>query len=213
MDGAHIQRLIDRGLAIAARHIGTPYDLYRPIGIDNPLQDSNRIDTLQASFNIGGKYAGQSKANQLYWQVIAGGQEIPPLVIGDYLIGDATYVIVARDQLLPPIAVRCTGVMSFSRVVEDTSVGRREYQAPVPQVPYASGIPVATAIKRESGKPTADLPADASLRGFYAAFFYLPPGTVRTRDTVADEMGRKFQVTAVDVGLFGTEALLEQTEM
>lgn len=213
MDGARIQQRIDRGLAIAARHIGTPYDLYRPIGIDNPLQPSNRIDTLQASFNIGGKYTGQGKANQLYWQVIAGGQEAPPLVINDYLIGDATYVVVARDQLLPPIALKCTASLTFSRVTPDTSIGRRSYQAPVPQVPYASGIPAAMNIKRESGKPSGDLPADIALRDFYAAFFCLPDGVVQIRDTAVDENGWNYQVTAVSTGLLGTEALLEHVAM
>lgn len=210
VNATRIQNMIDRGYAQAARRIGLDFDLYRPIAIDQPLKPANRIDRIRCSFNINGKYTGQSKANQLYWQIIAEGCR---LEIGDYLVGEATYVVVAKDPLMPPIALRCTDVLNFSRIAADTDVGLRPYGAPLPQVPYATGIPAATAIKRESGKPTAGLPADAAMRGFYGAFFYLPVGTVQTRDTATDETGENYQVTAVSMGLLGTEALLELVEM
>jgi hypothetical protein len=209
MDAAKIQAKIYAGYAKAAQRIGPTYSLYRPASQLNPIQPSNLVTTLPASFNIGGQYTGQNKANQLYWQIIADGSK---LQVGDYLVGPATYCVLALDSLLPPIGLRCTQILSFSRPAINESPGLQPYPRPEIDAAYAAGIPSVLNVKKETGRPIADLPGDNALRTFYSAFFYLPDGTVQERDQASDENGNNYQVISAQYGLFGYEALLELVE-
>lgn len=209
MDAGRLQQLIYKGYGAAATHIGPCYNVYRSASPLNPIQQANLLGTLNASFNIGGSYNGQSKANQLYWQIIADGSVFE---IGDYLVGPATYCVLALDSLLPPIALRCTQTLSFFRPTIDESAGLQPYPNPEIGAAYASGIPGVLSVKKETGRPDAQLPTDNALRSFYAAFFYLPDGTVQERDQVTDENGDNYQIVSAQKGLFGYEALLELVE-
>lgn len=209
MDAAKIQQKIYAGYAKAAKRIGPTYSLYRPASFLNPIQPSNLVTTLPASFNIGGQYTGQSKADQRYWQVIADGSL---LKIGDYLVGPATYCVLALDSLLPPIALRCTQTLSFSRSTLDEAAGLQPYPRPEVGTAYATGIPAVLGVKKETGRPVADLPGDNALRTFYSAFFYLPDGMVQERDQATDENGNHYQIISAQSGLFGYEALFELVE-
>jgi len=210
MDAALIQAKIYAGYAKAALRIGPPHCLYRPGPVlINPIQPANQLGTLNASFNIGGTYSGQSKSNQLYWQIIVDGSQ---LAVGDYLVGCETYCVLAMDSLMPPIALRCTQTLTFSRPLINSLPGEQPYPNPDLDTAYAQGIPGVLSVKKETGRPAAQLPTDNALRAFYAAFFYLPDGAVQTRDQVTDENGDNYQVVSAQKGLLGYEALLELVE-
>ncbi len=156
-----------------------------------------------------GKWAAQSQPNQIYWQAMISG--VQP---GDYLVGQNTWVIVALDQIMTPIALRCTQTLTFARQPQAAQVGVQAYaamNAPQPQV-YALQIPGVLNIKKETGRPIAGLPGDAGLRAFMNAAFWLPDGLVQVRDIVTDENGQRYQVVTVSTGLLGTQALLEVLE-
>ncbi|HJP68279.1 MAG TPA: hypothetical protein VJ846_05200 [Sphingomicrobium sp.] len=209
MDAATLQSRIYSGYAKAAQRIGPTYSLYRSASHLNPIQAPNLVTTLPASFNINGQYTGQTKANQLYWQIIADGAQ---LHIGDYLVGPATYCVLALDSILPPIGLRCTQTLSFSRPAIDQAAGLQPYPRPEIDTAYATGIPGVLNVKKETGRPVADLPGDNALRTFYSAFFYLPDGVVQERDQATDENGNNYQVISAQFGLFGYEALFELVE-
>lgn len=209
MDAARIQHLIYAGYGKAAIRIGPTYSQYRSASHLNPIQSANLVATLPASFNIGGAYTGQNKANQLYWQIIA---DATGFQLGDYLVGPATYCVVALDSILPPIALRCTQTLSFSRPAINQSAGLQPYPRPEIDTAYATSIPGVLNVKKETGRPTAGLPGDNALRTFYSAFFYLPDGVVQERDQATDENGNNYQVISAQFGLFGYEALFELVE-
>jgi hypothetical protein len=209
MDAARIQQLIYAGYGKAAIRIGPTHSVYRSASLITPIQAANLVTTLPASFNINGSYKGQTKADQLYWQIIADGSL---LQIGDYLVGTDTYCVLAMDQLLPPIALRCTASLTFSRPRINGQPGLQPYQNPAAGRPYARSIPAQLGIKKETGRPTPGLPMDNALRTFYGAFFYLPDGAVEPRDQVIDENGDNYQVVSAQSGLLGYEALLELVE-
>jgi hypothetical protein len=209
MDAARIQQLIYAGYGKAAIRIGPPHNVYRPQSFIDPIQDANLVTTITASFNINGSYKGQTKSNQLYWQIIADASQ---LQVGDYMVGTDTYVVLALDSLLPPIALRCTQSLTFFRPSINDQPGVQPYPNPEMGTAYAVNIPGALGIKKETGRPSADLPTDNALRAFYSAFFYLPDGTVETRDQITDENGDNYQVVSAQSGLFGYETLLELVE-
>jgi hypothetical protein len=209
MDAAKIQQKIYAGYGKAAQRIGPTYSLYRSSSFMNPIQPSNLVKTLPASFNINGSYTGQTKADQLYWQIIADGSQ---LKVGDYLVGPATYCVLALDSLLPPIALRCTQTLSFSKPAINGAPGLQPYPTPEIGTAYATGIPAVLGVKKETGRPIANLPGDNALRTFYSAFFYMPDGMVEERDQASDENGNKYQIISAQYGLLGYEALFELVE-
>lgn len=209
MDAATLQARIYAGYSKAAQRIGTSHAHYRPATISNPLASGNQIGTLLSNFNIRGGYSGQSVANQLYWQIIADGAQ---LQVGDYLVADHTYCVLALDHLLPPIALRCTQVLTFSRETVNQDAGLQSYSDLSGQAAYAQSVPGVINVKKETGKPTTGLPGDNALRTFYSAFFYLPDGLVQTRDQVIDQNNVRYQVVSCSSGLLGYEALLELLE-
>lgn len=209
MDFATIQQKIYDGYGKAALRIGPTYNVYRATSFLNPISAPNWIGSTNASFNIGGTYNGQSKANQLYWQAIV---DASVLQVGDILVGPETYVMVAMDPLMPPIALRCTQTLNFMRPIVDNAPGAQPYPNPQMDTAYATGIPGVLTVKKETGRPDPQLPTDNALRAFYGAFFWLPDGTVLTRDQVTDENGDNYQVVSAQKGLLGYEALLELVE-
>jgi hypothetical protein len=168
VDSATLQARIYKGYGKAAIRIGPTYSQYRSASSVNPIQSANLLGTLNASFNINGAYTGQTKANQLYWQIIA---DATGFQIGDYLVGPATYCVLTLDSILPPIALRCTQTLSFFRPTINQGAGLQPYPNPEMGTAYAQGIPGALGVKKETGRPDAQLPTDNALRSFYSAFF------------------------------------------
>ena len=217
MNGALLQSKIAYGLQKAANAVGTMHTQYRPgTPINNPISPVYALGQIPCAFTLNGgmkpaSWVAQTQQNQLFWQIIA---PVAQLQVGDYLVGQNTYCVVGLDALMIPLALRCTQTLTFSRQPKETAAGLQSYSAlaaPAPVV-YAQGIPGAINIKKETGRPQAALPGDASLRAFYACNFYLPDGLVQHRDIVTDENGTRYQVVSVSSGLLGTQALVEVLE-
>lgn len=208
--GASVQLQYYKGLARAAAHMGTAHTQYRG-GPSDPLASANALGTLNASFNIAGKYSGQTKTEQPLWQVIA---DATQLQIGDYLVGNATWCVVMMDQLLPPLAIRCPHLLTFTRPAVTTGVGALGYAADVAatETSVAANVPAYLDVKTLRGSPPTKLPGDAALRSFVEAFVYLPDGTLKDRDVATDENGRRYQVTVGNFSLTGYTLMLEVLE-
>lgn len=218
MNGNILAQKIGYGLGRAATQVGTTHTQYRPLGsvISNPISLPYNIGTLSAAFTLAGgmkpgAYPAQAKADQLYWQAIA---PVLSLKIGDYLVGVNTYCIVGLDNLVVPIALRCTQTLTFSRPTTAAPIGLQGYSSfeTQPAVVYASDIPCTVNLKKQTGKSETHLPGDPALRAFYDVTFYLPEGTVQHRDIATDAFGVRYQVVSVSSGLLGTQALVEILE-
>ena len=145
MDGMRLQSLLNTGYARAASRIGTPHAWYRAASPFDPLQPINSLGTLPASFNIGGQYINQAKADVWLWQALVDGTQVQ---IGDYLGGSETWCIVGMQALMPIIALRCTDSISISRagVITQTVDGAQQSTVSV-----ATNIPAYIQIKRDKG--------------------------------------------------------------
>ena len=216
MNGTLLQQKIAYGLGRAATYTGTAHTQYRPTGYINPISLVYSLGTLSAAFTLSGGmqpkgWPAQVKADQLFWQAIA---PVASLQVGDYLVGAHTYCMVGIDNLVIPIALRCTQSLTFSRQSAAAPVGLQGYSSFANQAPvvYAQNIPAVINLKKQTGKAEVGLPGDAALRAFYDAAFYLPDGFVQHRDIVVDNNGLRYQVVSVSSGLLGTQALLEILE-
>lgn len=216
MNGALLQQKIAYGLGRAATYTGTSHTQYRPTGYINPISAGYSLGTLSAGFTLSTGmrprgWPAQVKADQLFWQAIA---PVASLQIGDYLVGVNTYCIVGLDNLVIPIALRCTQSITFSRPSSTVPTGLQNYSSMATQAPvvYAQNVPCAINMKKQTGKAEVGLPGDAALRAFYEAEFYLPDGFVQHRDIAVDSNGIRYQVVSVSSGLLGTQALIEVLE-
>jgi hypothetical protein len=200
MDGTTLNAKVYAGYAKAALRIGTAHTQYRPSSAITPIAAGNIITpALQASFNIGGQYKNQSKADVWLWQAVLDGSAV---AIGDYLVGAETWCIVGMQALMPIIALRCTDTISISRAGTVTQGADGAQQG---IVTVASGIPCYVQLKRDKGFSAPS--------GFQAGatntsaplpewLIYLcmggvtPMGFIKDGDTITASNGQKWRVDA-----------------
>ena len=199
MDGTRLQSLLNTGYARAASHIGTPHAWYRAATPINPLQAVNSLGTLQASFNIGGQYLNQPKADVWLWQTIVDGAQVE---IGDYLSGADNWCIVGKQALMPIIALRCTDTISISRAGAVTQTADGAQQS---TVSIASGIPCYIQLKRDKGfsspagfqggatNTSAPMPEWLVYVGLGGV---TPQGFIQDGDMITNESGNQWKVDA-----------------
>ena len=51
MEGGALQNLINKGMGVGARRLGTPFVVYRPRAVCEPLASRNRVTKLYCAFN------------------------------------------------------------------------------------------------------------------------------------------------------------------
>ena len=103
-------------------------------------------------------------------------------------------------------------VISIFRDAEPTAGGLQSYVAPNQGALVASGIAASIQLKKQVGTQPADLPADISRRTYWNIMFRSPLGTVFDNDTIVDDLGVRYQVTAAYWNSLGYNCLCERME-
>jgi hypothetical protein len=100
MDPARLQDRIHWALNTAARAIGVQTDAYRPTGVSEPLDPTNRFLRLPAAFTVpDGRFARPNGYGDALWYGVFDAAYTRP---GDYLVQqDATCFVAAQQRLLP----------------------------------------------------------------------------------------------------------------
>jgi hypothetical protein len=208
--GALIQQQYYLGLGVAAMNMGTPHVQFRPSGatISDPLNAGNNIGTLSANMNIGGKYPGQTKIGQNYWQAIVDGTK---LVEGDYLVGALTWCVVALDQLMPPIVLQCDNAVTVERVAQAFSATEGAHQG---KTTILTNCPCSIALKRDKGfnKPVG-FPAASNTDApmpLYTIFIYTGNSPtagvpIMSGDMLTDLAGKTYKVESEQWSPIGVE--------
>ena len=208
--GALIQQQYYAGLGVAALNMGTPHTQYRPAGatLNDPLNSANSLGALNANMNIGGKYPGQTKISQNYWQAIVDGTKLQE---GDYLVGHLTWCVVALDQLMPPIVLQCDNALTVQRVTQAFSATEGAYQT---TETILTGIPCSIALKRDKGfnKPVgfpATTNTDAPMP-IYTILVYTGNSPtagvpIKSGDMLTDLAGKTYKVESEQWSPIGTE--------
>jgi hypothetical protein len=204
----HLQDRIARGLGTAARHIGTPYDAFRPCSIATPLDPANRYLRLPAAFTaedssfrrpVGyGRAAWTGIFDSAYTQR------------GDYLVGPAgTFFIAAQEALLPALCVLASRTLSVARAAAPTVAGVNSYGGltAATVTPVLSGWP-ASILFAGTGSP-GDLPGDASIPT-WSVLLPNTPATIRAADLLTDDRGQSYVVGSAELTALGWRILAKQ---
>ncbi len=197
MIGSKVNALLTKGYARAASHIGTPHQQYRPASAINPL--ATALATVNASFNIGGSYKNQAKADQLLWQCLT---DAGSLQIGDYLVGTYTWAIIGLQELMPVLALRCTDLITISRGTPsfNTTDGLQDTVTVI-----AQGLPCYMQLKRDKGfSEPLGFPAPSNSSAAMPMFDLTvclggvtPDGFIKDGDMVTLASGQLLKVDAV----------------
>ena len=204
----HLKDRIARGLGAAARHIGAPYDAYRPVSAADPLDPRNRYLRLPAAFNAEDPaFKHPTGYGRATWFGIFDNAYTQP---GDYLTGPAgTFFIAAQQALLPNLCVLTNRVLSLSRPAAPTTPGVNTYGG----VLFATATPLLTAwpgsiLTAGSGSP-GDLPSDANIPSWTVL---LPdtPIPLRAADIIQDDLGRTYVIGTAEYSALGWRILAKQ---
>lgn len=213
MDGATLNAKVQRGYAMAANKIGMAVAHYRSTavnGIDSPVQTGNKIGSLLASFSLKGQYNQAPGYKTNLWTVAIDLTNVQP---GDVLVNATdTYVMVAEVPLMPPLALNTSNTISVKRPGAPSGVGNVGYAEPTPAY-VITDVPAFISLKKDIGRPPVGLPGDVSKRTYWEIDLYAPIGTIRTGDTVTDDLGYRYQVVADDWNSpLGYQLLCERLE-
>ncbi|MDE2097776.1 MAG: hypothetical protein KGL39_11045 [Patescibacteria group bacterium] len=201
MDGATLQSKIYAGNAKGAALLGKAHSQYRPTSLAlDILNAANLIGSINAVFNIGGAFNGQSKPDQIVWEPIVDGSKVQ---IGDYLVGDHTFCIVGMDPLMPIVAMRCTDTVNIQRASETFSTTEGATQS---ITTIATSVPCFSQVKRDKGFSTpAGFPAPSNTSApmpEYIIYIGLggvfPAGSILEGDMLTFPDGDTLKVDAVN---------------
>lgn len=207
MDAETLSDRVSRGMGVAARVFGTPYDAFRPRGASDPLRPELRFLRLPAAFDGGNPGYRRPPG---YDRGLRGIFDGAYLQVGDLLRGARGVLFVA---LLPPLdrplCVLTNALVRASREAGPAEVGLAEYGGVVASRmrPVLSGWP-GQLLPGGGGRP-GGLPGDGGLAEFS---LLLPLGApaLRGSDVVTDDTGRRFTVGVAALSELGWRVSMRQ---
>ncbi len=208
MKSPHLQDLISRGLGAAARHIGIPYDAFRPASSLNPLDPANRYMRLTAAFTQDNlSFRSPIGYGHAAWSGIFDSAYTRP---GDYLAGPAgTFFVAAQQPLLPTLCILTTRTISIMRPGAPDIAGINEYGGltATTAMPVITGWP-ASILFAGSGSP-GDLPGDAAIPT-WTVLLPNTPVPLRSADLIGDDRGLSYVIGSPELTPLGWRILAKQ---
>jgi len=208
MDGATITARISKGLGIAAKKVGSPYDVYRPKGVNDPLAAGNKIVSGQsATFAPYGNWYQFGTPSKHGDTLYTGLFDPTGIQVGDYFVSaQDTYFILSLDHIEPPLVAQAFKTMTFVRPVNASNVpgrgpryGGNDVSS---ETPYMANWPISLNLERKLGQAMAALPGDAPPA---AMEFFVPYAGVeiKTADIGIDGDGNRWVIGAVEKSPLG----------
>jgi hypothetical protein len=211
MDPAHLQDRIHWGLNAAARAIGIQTDAYRPAGVSEPLDPTNRFLRLHAAFTApDGRFARPNGYGEALWHGVFDAAYTRP---GDYLVqAGATWFVAAQQRLLPVLCVRTNRVVSFVRPAAPMNTGVNAYGGvtTATNAPLLTNWPANVLGASGGGRPAGDLPSDSSIPYWTVLLPAFPGVILRPSDLMTDELDRNAVVAAAELTELGWRITAKQ---
>lgn len=202
MDGPTIQTRVYAGYAKAAKVIGLPFSLYRPLTANAPL--GNLVGTLKAAMDSTPdyKFKKPNEYGDATWYALI---DDATAQAGDYLVNaNGTYFIAGKQFLLPVIVVECNRTAKITRQQAQTGVGAVGYGGNVPsQEVDVLGAPgafwPASILFGGKSQQGVGLPAGVKNIGWRILLPPSVPITIKAGDIVTDDLGRRYAIDGAEL--------------
>ena len=190
------------GLNRAAKVLGHVTDAYRPCGVSDPLNGSNRYLRLSAAFSQA--EAGFHRAVGYGVAVWRGYFDAAYTRAGDYLSQDqGIWFIAAQQSLAPVLCVKTNRVITITRMFFTTTGDPYAASPAKGGDQILTNWPASVLGINSGGKSSSGLPGDTTT----AAWTILLPAVhgqiLRVADIVTDENGVTGTIIAVESGELG----------
>src|SRR5258708_31981146 len=157
MDVALLQDRLYWGLNRAANVLGQVTDAYRPSGISDPLDRSNRFLRLRVAFSRADGNFGQAIGYNV--AICRGYFDASYTHVGDYLVqGRAIWFIVEQQSMLPILCVRTNRVISITRQLPPNTKTSSDPANPASTASIISNWPASMLGTGTEGKAQSQLP-------------------------------------------------------
>lgn len=193
-----IQAAIYNGYMQAANVLGAPFELFRPDGADTPIQQANRIGTINVSMDAN---VYKFRTPQLYgkpvWYALADGSR---LAVADYLQGDTgTYFVAAMQPLLPIAIVECNRVLNVLRPYSAPGVGVLPYGGDIAseEVSVMTAFPGSVLTKSRGERGETNLPGDVRVAWYEVLLPYVGV-EIKFADVIDTDNGMRLKVGTVE---------------
>jgi hypothetical protein len=214
LPGEGVPDSIRRGLGLAARQVGTWFDLYRPRDAGDPLAPRNRVMRLPAAFVAPRGAEASVRFGSAEWHGVFDAGYTRP---GDYLAGvDGVFFVASQPRLGPVLCIRTNCVLTFTRPAVPFAAGLNRYggiQAQQMQMLLTAWPASALTKLREGGRGAlpADAPGVAGNAGGWEVLMPALAGVVlRPGDLVHDDLERTGVVGSAELTALGWRLSVRQ---
>lgn len=204
MDGAAIQNKIYYGYGKAATKLGLSFDIYRSSDGDDPLKLANKIGSTLVSPTTNWAYSNYRKYDENVWNLITDGRVI---LVGDYLVGENTFFVAAKQHIMPIMGVMCDREISVRRpklAGDKGYIGYSRYEA-VSASTYdviLTDCPCSFLKGSRGDTNPVKLPTDARAP-WYTMFLPKTAPFLKVGDIILDEYGQEFVLSTNELTELG----------
>ncbi len=208
-------RIEDRirwGMNVAARAAGASFDAYRPSGVMNPLDPTNRYLRLHALFTgMMGKFLRPEGYGEA---LVHGIFDAAYTQVGDYLVqeGGGSWFIASQEPMLPVLCVRTSRVVSLARAIAPSTTGVNAYGGvtAATTTPLLTDWPASVMGAAGGGQPEAGLPSDSTVPYWTVLLPAFPGVVLLPADLLTDDLGRSAVVSAAELTALGWRLTVKQ---
>jgi hypothetical protein len=197
MDGQTLQSKVYAGFDKAAQRVGLSYAIHRPSGANNPVSGAS-VGSIYAAFTAGPNYLNPNKYGNPAWYGTLDGSQVN---VGDYLVGESTYFIAAKQHLLPVYAVQCNRTISVKRPKQMTGVGAGGYggNSLADETVMLSGWPASVLQGTKGEKNETDLPGDVRSPWWLILLPAYASVTLNSSDIMTDDLNRRYVISSAEL--------------
>ncbi len=202
MDVSRLQDRLYWGLNRAANVLGHPTDAYRPTGMLNPVDRSNRFLRLPAAFSrADGNFSQPVGYGVAIWR---GHFDASYTIVGDYLVqATNTWFIAAQQSLLPVLCVLTNRIVSISRLGTPAMVDSSGSVAQDSAMSILSNWPASMLGTGVDGKPSAQLPGDTTTPSCVVLLPAVHGQVLQPADVITDEYGTRGLIVSAELTSLG----------
>jgi hypothetical protein len=209
MNVGHLQDRLYWGLNRAANVLGHVTDAYRPEGVSDPLDGSNRYLRLNAAFSrADGSFDQPVGYGIAVWR---GYFDASYTRVGDYLVyNDNIWFVAAQQSLAPVLCIKTNNVLSITRLLTPATGDAYGSTGATSTVNVISRWPASLLGTSSGGTSPTQLPGDTTIPNWTGLLPSIHGQILLPSDIVTDERGTSSVIIAAELSDLGWRLNLRQ---